>query len=641
MENDCCERPIVEHTEIATSDANETSVKQENDEDAVGDEANESETTVNQTAVRIENDNSSENDVYSYLKRDENTCEKFKVEISNLPKYVCYADLKKLLQNKFHLKTQKIKLIGKGAKFAFVAFKSESDREIAIEKCNGFSFKGSQLKAKKANPAPDPLVKKRKMHESSEKGMKKQITSEEFVNYIENIDDRLNDQVAPLWKLSYEQQLETKQQNYKDFLLELYKEIGKIDKSFDKNFPLLFKWWKTAKYVYGSCCRLEPIKASPVIVGYRNKCEFNIGNDKTVGFRLGLYKDGNVTVVSPPKNCPLLSEKMYEVATQLENFLKHISSLSAFNNETHEGHWRQLTVRTTKDDCMIIVAVHPQNKSEMELHEEVKKLKEFLDSHCSNKITSCYLHCFAKRETVTPNQSQIQLVDGESHIRESMKNATLHFSISPFAFFQTNTAAAEVCYNTIADLARLSQNTILLDICCGTGTIGLYLASQVKHVIGIELNEDAIKDCLRNAELNGIKNVDYICGKAEAVIGLAINKAERLLDNSQTIEFVCIIDPPRAGLNNPIVKILRATSAINRLVYVSCEPRIAKRNLIDLCRPPSKQYKEAPFVPVKAVPIDMFPHTRHCELLILYERLSEDLISSMNAIKHENDAENN
>ncbi|RWS28824.1 tRNA (uracil-5-)-methyltransferase A-like protein, partial [Leptotrombidium deliense] len=522
-------------------------------------------------------------DVYSYVERDE-TCEKFKVEISNIPKYMSYVELKKLLVDKLNLAPQKIKLINRKPKFAFVAFKSEEQRDAALERCNDYEVKGCKLHVKKANPAPDPLVKKRKAAEQNIDNKKQAI---DVSIDSENLEDQLNGQVAPLWKKDYEQQLTIKTNSYKEFLFDLYREIGKIDRNFGQKCPLLFKWWKTAKSVYQSCCPLMEIMRSPIIDGYRNKCEFHIGINKAVGFRLGLYKDGNTTVASPSKSCPILSSKMHEIIGAFEKYLKTISALPSFNNETNTGFWRQLTVRTTANECMIIVNVNSGNNTDEEIEQEMECLRNFFEENCSVSVTSFYLHAYKKRETVVGNQSQAKLISGKEFIvetmidKESENQRILQFKISPFAFFQINTAAAEVCYQVIANLARLTSKTILLDICCGTGTIGLFLSSRVKHVIGIELNEDAVKDCRQNAADNHIENIEFISGKAEDVIGLAIAKAKNLRSNDEEIDLVCVIDPPRAGLNNSIVKLLRNTSAINRFVYVSCEPRIAKRNLIE------------------------------------------------------------
>jgi tRNA (uracil-5-)-methyltransferase len=248
-----------------------------------------------------------------------------------------------------------------------------------------------------------------------------------------------------------------------------------------------------------------------------------------------------------------------------------------------------------------------------ELTKEKERLKEAIAGQTEVKVTSLYFQLFVKRG---PDETSVELLWGDSYLKETMMDNALEFRISPNAFFQINTAAAEVCYQTISDLIELTPETVLLDICCGTGTIGLYLASRVKRVIGIELNGEAISDARVNAQVNGIKNAEYVKGRAEEMVAAVVKRY------GPETDLVAIIDPPRAGLNASVVKALRATEGLKKLVYVSCEPRIAKQNLVDLCRLPSKAYRGVPFIPCKAIPVDMFPQTDHCEVLILYKRIT-------------------
>ena len=82
---------------------------------------------------------------------------------------------------------------------------------------------------------------------------------------------------------------------------------------------------------------------------------------------------------------------------------------------------------------------------------------------------------------------------------------------------------------------------------------------------------------------------------------------------------MAIVDPPRAGLHPKAIFALRA-SDIETLVYVSCDAKAAMSNFIDLGRMTSNAYKGEPFVPKKVIPVDLFPHTKHFELIILFER---------------------
>ena len=122
----------------------------------------------------------------------------------------------------------------------------------------------------------------------------------------------------------------------------------------------------------------------------------------------------------------------------------------------------------------------------------------------------------------------------------------LSFAISPQSFFQVNTLATEVLYTKVRDLVLQGcggdgSNVTLLDVCCGTGTIGLTLAKHVKRVIGVDIVEAAIVDAKANAAANGITNAEFIAGSAESVLPSLVS--------SLSGRVVAVVDPPRPGLH--------------------------------------------------------------------------------------------
>ncbi|XP_015282762.1 PREDICTED: tRNA (uracil(54)-C(5))-methyltransferase homolog [Gekko japonicus] len=212
-------------------------------------------------------------------------------------------------------------------------------------------------------------------------------------------------------------------------------------------------------------------------------------------------------------------------------------------------------------------------------------------------------------------QCPYQLLSGEPHISEELLG--LKFRISPDAFLQVNTAGAEVLYQTIGEMIRAHKDTVLLDICCGTGAIGLSLAEQVSKVIGVEVVDQAVEDARWNAAFNGVSNCEFHSGKAEVVL------PQLLMSWPETQPLTAVVNPSRAGLHYRVVRAIRNCEAIRRLVYVSCKPEgEAMRNFLEFCCPPDtgKKLKGEAFAPVSAVPVDLFPHTSHCELLLLLAR---------------------
>lgn len=205
-------------------------------------------------------------------------------------------------------------------------------------------------------------------------------------------------------------------------------------------------------------------------------------------------------------------------------------------------------------------------------------------------------------------------LSGAEYIEEQLLGMT--FQVSPQAFFQVNTLGAEILYKAAIELIQPTEDTALLDVCCGTGTIGLCFSKHCGEVLGIEMEGSAIKDAKKNAVKNAVTNCDFFIGKAEDILSPVIQRTTKP-------SIIAVVDPPRAGLHQKALVTLRKAKKLTKLIYISCDPKAAVRNLIDLARPSSKHYLGEPLVPVKAVPVDMFPHTRHCELIILLERLSQ------------------
>jgi tRNA/tmRNA/rRNA uracil-C5-methylase (TrmA/RlmC/RlmD family) len=190
---------------------------------------------------------------------------------------------------------------------------------------------------------------------------------------------------------------------------------------------------------------------------------------------------------------------------------------------------------------------------------------------------------------------------------------------------------------------------VLLDVCCGTGTIALICAQSFTRVVGVELEASAIVDARANAELNALTNAAVICDRAEAAMRGAIDAAasgsaaaaaapSMLPPAAESgggaaaaaaaappaAELVAVVDPPRSGLHASVIRSLRTCRTLRRVVYVSCNPTVSfLEDAVRLCCPPEKNSAFAagpPFRPVVARAVDLFPHTPHLELVCLFER---------------------
>ncbi|XP_020510473.2 tRNA (uracil-5-)-methyltransferase homolog A [Labrus bergylta] len=550
--------------------------------------------------------------MYRYIKNDLFTSEIFKVEIRNLPKFIGFNDLKKFL-SKHGLNPHKIKLFGKQT-FAFVTFKNEEERDKAMKMVHGVQWKGQVLSVRLAKPKADPILRKRRQDEGE--GAGGQPPSKRAEGKEEEEEEALSVQIAnvvtPLWNVPYEEQLKRKEQQVVGVLQTLAKEIGSTNKA-------MLPWLFAQKGKYNRmCCPLEAIRPSPTLTEYRNKCEFLIsmgadGEDKTIGFRLGKYKGGSCAVVGPADTSHVSAEAK-RVVSQFQKFIR-TTAYSMYSPETYEGHWKQLTVRTTRTkQAMAVAFFNPQKLEEEEITALKSSMRDyFTDGEGKDSgVTSLYFVREGQRTSPNLEDLPCELVSGESSIHEELLG--LKFRISPHSFFQVNTGAAEVLYSAVGEWAQLDQDSTVLDVCCGTGTIGISLAKRVKKVIGIEMCQEAVEDAKVNAKLNGLSNVEFHCGKAEDVF-------PNILNALVSPNITAIVDPPRAGLHSKVVLAIRRAEHLKRLVYVACNAKAAMNNFIDLCRAPSNRVHGAPFRPVRAMAVDLFPQTMHVEMLLLLERV--------------------
>jgi 23S rRNA (uracil1939-C5)-methyltransferase len=191
---------------------------------------------------------------------------------------------------------------------------------------------------------------------------------------------------------------------------------------------------------------------------------------------------------------------------------------------------------------------------------------------------------------------------GEERLHEEL--CGLKFEMSHGAFFQTNTEMAERLYAVATEFAGLSGHERVFDLFCGIGTIGLTMAGDAGEVWGLEIVPEAIDDAERNARLNGIENVKFFAGNARTGVRPLVEKAGK--------PDVVVVDPPRAGLSQKIVRRLIECEA-KRIVYVSCNPTTLAPN--------AKQLEEAGYKLRRVRPVDMFPQTPHIECVALLEKV--------------------
>jgi 23S rRNA (uracil1939-C5)-methyltransferase len=193
------------------------------------------------------------------------------------------------------------------------------------------------------------------------------------------------------------------------------------------------------------------------------------------------------------------------------------------------------------------------------------------------------------------------LLAGAPQLRERLFD--LDVLISPEAFLQTNTEMAERLYGLAVEYAGLRGHERVFDLYCGIGTIALSLAARAREVVGVEIVEPAVADAIENARLNDVTNARFYAGDIRLAMRELVEQAGR--------PDVAVIDPPRAGLSQKVVRRV-VEAAPKRIVYVSCNPTTLAPN--------AAQLVEAGYRLVKVRPVDMFPQTPHIECVALLER---------------------
>ena len=160
-----------------------------------------------------------------------------------------------------------------------------------------------------------------------------------------------------------------------------------------------------------------------------------------------------------------------------------------------------------------------------------------------------------------------EILSGKGHYEEVL--CGFRFKVSPFAFFQVNTVVFEKMLSLIADFAEIDSGTTLFDVCCGTGAIGICLSKNAKKVVGVDIIEQAIDNARQNVKLNegalDASKLIFHAGKAEEVMPPIVRE-----ESSSENKIVGIVDPPRSGLHQDVLRCLRTCKGMDRLVYVSC-----------------------------------------------------------------------
>lgn len=328
---------------------------------------------------------------------------------------------------------------------------------------------------------------------------------------------------------------------------------------------------------------------------YRNKAQFPIGKNKEGRVVAGFYAGRTHTII-PCTDCAIGIEENKDI---LELVLVHMEKwkIEPYDEQTHTGLVRHVLIRKGFATGEIMVCLILNGRKLPGVEELVNGLKQI------EGMTSISINV-NKERTNKILGNEILPVWNEAYITDYIGD--VKFRISPLSFYQVNPVQTEKLYGKALEYAGLTGNENVFDLYCGVGTISLFLAQKAKHVIGVEIVEQAIMDAKINAEINGIENADFYCGAAEMVI-------PELYRNGITADVV-VVDPPRKGCDEKLLETM-VDMAPEKIVYVSCDSATLARDL--------KYLTEHGYRVEKVQPTDMFPMGVHVESVCLLARKTQ------------------
>lgn len=283
---------------------------------------------------------------------------------------------------------------------------------------------------------------------------------------------------------------------------------------------------------------------------YRNKVTLHV-EDKRIGFF-----ERKTNQLIEIGNCLLLKDKINKVIARLRKYIKIEKGITKII----------IKLGNLTDEVMVLLEGSIQNYQE---------ILNFVDVLIVN-------------DKIVSNKKSITSFIGDKK-----------YLISRNSFFQVNEEVTKKLYDKIVSIVKENKASNVLDLYCGTGTIGIYISPYVERVIGVEVVEDAIVDANKNKRINNVFNISFVLGKVE-------DNLDVFQEDIDTV----IVDPPRNGLKGSIIDLLNQKK-IKTIIYVSCDPVTLGRDLKQL---------SANYDMVEATPFDMFPNTYHVECVCVLNR---------------------
>ncbi len=334
---------------------------------------------------------------------------------------------------------------------------------------------------------------------------------------------------------------------------------------------------------------VHDVIGSVELFNYRNKMEFSFHVTEDDGFTLGLHRRGRFDEIFDVEACFLQSELSNRIVRWVREYVAQ-EKIPVYDVKKHTGFMRFLVIRQTKRTAQLMVNV----------------VTNYGDIPACEKFVHEMRAAFPEITTIVHNQNgqksniavgEIERVlFGTGYIEERLFHSL--FRIRANSFFQTNSIQTETLYRTAFEMLNPGKSDRVLDLYCGTGSIGILISPYVERVVGVELVADAIKTAEENADMNDIRNITFFEGSVRDFL-----KTEQVAKGDFNI---VVVDPPRAGLHPKALSRLIGLRP-EKILYISCNPATFARD--------AKELVQSGYWLPEVKPIDMFPHTMHIELV--------------------------
>ena len=325
---------------------------------------------------------------------------------------------------------------------------------------------------------------------------------------------------------------------------------------------------------------------------YRNKLQYPVGyqDGRTL---MGVFAERSHRIIET-KECMLQNKLLQEIAEHIFSFILE-NNIPVYDEEKQEGEIRHIYLRIgiKTNEVMAVLVTNKQ---------KITKEDELVDY-----IITKYAQVKTIVKNINPKSTNVILgkenivLYGTGYIEDELLG--YRFKISPMSFYQVNPIQTEKLYLKAIKEADLKGNETIFDLYCGIGTIGICASKYAKKLYGIETIKEAIEDAKENADINNIKNAEFIVGNVE-------EELPKLLEKEKINPDVVFLDPPRKGCDKVALDTLLKLRP-QKIVYISCNSATLARDLKIL----SKEYEINGIIPV-----DMFPFTAHVECVALMGR---------------------